>query len=56
MGIMLGPILGPVLGAYLTEYYTWRWVFFINIPVGIMAILMTLAYVRETEINLERTV
>ena len=55
MGIMLGPILGPVLGAYLTEYYTWRWVFFINIPVGIMAILMTLAYVRETEINLERT-
>jgi DHA2 family multidrug resistance protein len=55
MGIMLGPILGPVLGAYLTEYYTWRWVFFINIPVGIMAILMTLAYVHETEINNERS-
>jgi DHA2 family multidrug resistance protein len=55
MGIMLGPILGPVLGAYLTEYYTWRWVFFINIPVGIMAILMTLAYVRETPINRERS-
>ncbi|MGA9853214.1 MAG: DHA2 family efflux MFS transporter permease subunit [Gammaproteobacteria bacterium] len=54
MGIMLGPILGPVLGAYLTEYYSWRWVFFINIPVGILAILMTLAYVHETSINRER--
>ncbi|HET7649623.1 MAG TPA: DHA2 family efflux MFS transporter permease subunit [Gammaproteobacteria bacterium] len=55
LGIMLGPILGPVLGAYLTEYYSWRWVFFINIPVGIMAILMTLSYVHETEIDRKRT-
>ncbi|MGH8415544.1 MAG: DHA2 family efflux MFS transporter permease subunit, partial [Gammaproteobacteria bacterium] len=54
MGIMLGPILGPVLGAYLTDYYSWRWVFFINIPVGILAVLMTLAYVHETPINRER--
>jgi MFS transporter, DHA2 family, multidrug resistance protein len=55
IGIMLGPILGPVLGAYLTEYYSWRWVFFINIPVGIMAVLMTLSYVHETEISNKRT-
>jgi len=55
LGIMLGPILGPVLGAYLTEYYSWRWVFFINIPVGIMAVLMTLSYVHETAIDLKRT-
>jgi MFS transporter, DHA2 family, multidrug resistance protein len=34
MGVMLGPILGPSLGAYLTEYYNWRWVFFINVPLG----------------------
>jgi MFS transporter, DHA2 family, multidrug resistance protein len=51
VGVVLGPIIGPVLGAYLTEYYTWRWVFFINIPVGVVAVLMALAYVRETEIN-----
>jgi MFS transporter, DHA2 family, multidrug resistance protein len=55
LGIMLGPILGPTLGGYLTEYYSWRWVFFINIPVGIMAVLMTLSYVHETEISTTRT-
>lgn len=37
MGIMLGPILGPTLGGFLTEYYTWRWCFYVNVPVGIMA-------------------
>ncbi|HKV98090.1 MAG TPA: DHA2 family efflux MFS transporter permease subunit [Gammaproteobacteria bacterium] len=55
VGVVLGPVIGPVLGAYLTEYYSWRWVFFINIPVGIVAVLMTLAYVRETAINKIRT-
>jgi MFS transporter, DHA2 family, multidrug resistance protein len=55
LGVILGPIIGPVLGAYLTEYYSWRWVFFINIPVGVVAVLMTLAYVHETEINRTRT-
>lgn len=37
MGIMIGPILGPTLGGWLTESYNWRWVFFINLPVGIIA-------------------
>ncbi len=55
VGIMLGPILGPTVGGYLTEYYSWRWVFFINIPIGILAVLMTLAYVHETVINKIRT-
>jgi MFS transporter, DHA2 family, multidrug resistance protein len=54
VGVVLGPIIGPVLGAYLTEYYTWRWVFFINIPVGVVAVLMALAYVHETEISKTR--
>ncbi len=35
MGVMVGPILGPTLGGWLTDSYDWRWVFFINIPVGI---------------------
>lgn len=35
MGIMLGPILGPTLGGFLTDSYTWRWVFYINVPFGI---------------------
>jgi DHA2 family multidrug resistance protein len=37
IGIMLGPILGPMLGGYLTELYSWRWVFYVNVPFGILA-------------------
>lgn len=37
IGVTLGPILGPVLGGWLTEDYSWRWVFYINVPVGILA-------------------
>ena len=39
MGVMVGPILGPTLGGYLTEYYSWRWAFYINLPVGMLALL-----------------
>jgi DHA2 family multidrug resistance protein len=39
MGVMVGPILGPTLGGYLTFYYNWRFVFFVNLPFGIIAIL-----------------
>jgi DHA2 family multidrug resistance protein len=38
MGVMVGPILGPTLGGYLTDVYDWRWVFFINLPFGILAV------------------
>jgi len=37
MGIMIGPIMGPVLGGYLTDNYSWRWVFYVNVPFGIAA-------------------
>lgn len=40
IGIMLGPILGPTLGGYITEHLGWRWVFYINLPVGILNLLM----------------
>lgn len=36
MGVMIGPILGPVLGGWLTENYSWRWVFYVNLPIGIL--------------------
>ncbi len=39
MGVMLGPILGPTLGGYLTELYNWRYVFFVNLPIGIACTL-----------------
>jgi DHA2 family multidrug resistance protein len=37
MGVVVGPIIGPTLGGYLTFYYNWRWVFYINLPLGILA-------------------
>lgn len=49
VGIMIGPILGPTLGGYLTEYYNWRWVFYVNLPVGILALLGVSAFLSETE-------
>ncbi len=41
LGIVVAPILGPVIGGWLTDSYTWRWVFYINIPVGIVSLIMT---------------
>jgi DHA2 family multidrug resistance protein len=49
MGVMVGPILGPIVGGYLTDELTWRWCFYINVPLGILAILGTLAFMPETD-------
>ncbi|SBS25491.1 Multidrug export protein EmrB [Marinomonas spartinae] len=54
VGVMVGPILGPYLGGVLTEYYSWRWVFYINVPFGIIAWFGIARYVKETEIDLSR--
>src|SRR3546814_19588165 len=54
VGVMVGPILGPTLGGYLTEFYNWRWVFYINLPFGIMALLGILAFVPETLRDMNR--
>ncbi|HKT81455.1 MAG TPA: DHA2 family efflux MFS transporter permease subunit [Vicinamibacterales bacterium] len=45
LGIVVAPILGPVLGGWLTDNYSWRWVFYINIPVGIASIVMTKLFI-----------
>jgi DHA2 family multidrug resistance protein len=45
LGIVVAPILGPVLGGWITENYSWRWVFYINLPVGIVSLIMTQLYV-----------
>jgi MFS transporter, DHA2 family, multidrug resistance protein len=47
MGVIVAPILGPTLGGWLTDDYSWRWVFYINIPVGIAAILMCLRFLED---------
>lgn len=45
LGIVVAPILGPVLGGWLTDTYSWRWVFYINLPVGVVSLVMTKLYV-----------
>jgi DHA2 family multidrug resistance protein len=47
MGVMIGPILGPTLGGWLTDSYNWRWVFFINVPIGAFALFGVLTYLPE---------
>jgi DHA2 family multidrug resistance protein len=48
MGVMLGPIMGPTLGGWLTDNYTWRWVFFVNLPFGVLTVLGLGLFMRET--------
>jgi DHA2 family multidrug resistance protein len=51
MGVMMGPIMGPSLGAWLTETYSWHWVFFVNLPFGIVTVLGLMVFMDETEQN-----
>ncbi len=47
LGVVVAPVLGPTLGGWLTDTYSWRWAFYINIPVGILAIMMITRYVQD---------
>jgi MFS transporter, DHA2 family, multidrug resistance protein len=53
MGVMMGPIMGPSLGAWLTETYSWHWVFFVNLPFGIITVLGLIIFMDETRKNLD---
>jgi DHA2 family multidrug resistance protein len=53
MGVMMGPIMGPSLGAWLTETYSWHWVFFVNIPFGIITVAGLLIFMDETKKDIE---
>ncbi len=47
MGVVLAPILGPVLGGWITDNWTWRWVFYINLPMGIIAVLLAVVFIHD---------
>ena len=47
LGVVVAPVLGPTLGGWLTETYSWRWAFYINIPVGIFAVMMIARFVED---------
>ena len=49
VGSVFGPVIGPALGGYLTEYADWRWIFFINLPFGVLALIGVLLFLPETK-------
>jgi DHA2 family multidrug resistance protein len=45
LGVVVAPILGPVIGGWLTDNYSWRWIFYINLPIGIASVVMTMMFI-----------
>jgi DHA2 family multidrug resistance protein len=54
IGVMVAPILGPTIGGWLTEFYNWRWVFYINLPLGLLALMGVILLVEESPLDRER--
>ncbi|RAK02141.1 DHA2 family multidrug resistance protein [Larkinella arboricola] len=57
MGIVLGPTIGPTLGGYIIDNYHWSWMFFINVPIGILAMFLCMTFVEKqpNEFNIDRS-
>ena len=55
MGTMFGPIMGPLMGGWITDNWSWHWIFFINIPIGILSMAMSLWFIRDPH-YMKRTV
>jgi len=47
LGVVIGPTIGPTLGGWITDSYSWRWVFYVNLPIGVVAVLMALAFLPD---------
>ncbi|WP_375435855.1 DHA2 family efflux MFS transporter permease subunit [uncultured Hymenobacter sp.] len=49
MGVIIGPTIGPTLGGYIVDNYDWPWIFYVNVPVGILASIFTILFIRDPE-------
>jgi DHA2 family multidrug resistance protein len=47
MGVMFGPIVGPLLGGWITDNWSWHWIFFINIPIGVISVFLTVLFITD---------
>src|SRR5260370_17350920 len=47
IGVVVAPILGPTLGGWLTDNYSWRWVFFINLPIGVLSVFLCYLFLED---------
>jgi DHA2 family multidrug resistance protein len=47
IGIMFGPIMGPLMGGYITDTLSWRWIFYVNLPIGLLAVFMVTLFIRD---------
>ncbi|MBU6453448.1 MAG: DHA2 family efflux MFS transporter permease subunit [Cyanobacteria bacterium REEB67] len=54
--VMVGPVVGPTLGGYLTDYFNWRWIFFVNLPFGILATILASMYLPKTPVKKTATI
>ena len=50
LGIIIGPSIGPVLGGYIVDNFQWQWIFYVNIPIGIGAAILSYMFIRETPV------
>jgi len=48
VGVMVGPTLGPTLGGYITDAFGWPWIFYINIPIGMLALALSLSFIQDS--------
>jgi DHA2 family multidrug resistance protein len=55
IGVMVGPTVGPTLGGWITDNYSWPWIFFINLPIGIVATFLTFTYVHDSRLQKRRS-
>ena len=49
LGVVMGPTIGPTLGGWITDNYSWPWIFYVNLPIGIIATILTLSFIREAK-------